>query len=132
MGAGPHAAVVAYPIEMALLQEARAYWKKALDEAECEFATQHKKVIETSAKGGVRAAIPKNFPYVHVDFALQGGYAHVVEDTSEFPRQFAQQTIAGMCELTILDRAYATKEAYWEATRSMKQKFRQDFDWTQS
>lgn len=79
LGGGPHAAVVAYPVDTGVLDEARAYFKKALDEAECEWSAQHKKVIETTAKGGVRDAIPRNFPYVHVDFSLGGGYAHVVE-----------------------------------------------------
>merc|ERR1712014_261118 len=102
----------------------------ALDEAECEFTTQHKKVIECTAKGGVRAAIPKNFPYIYIDFCLGGGYAHVVEDVVEFPKQFLQQTVAGMCELTVLDRAYPSKEQYWEAVRDMKQKFADGFDWT--
>merc|ERR1712023_387384 len=109
LGGGPHMAVVGYPVDLAILDEARAYFKKALDEAECEWSTQHKKVIETTPKRGIRDAIPKGFPYVHIDFSLGGGYAHVVEDASEFPKDFAQQTIAGMCELTVLDRAYATK-----------------------
>merc|ERR1719284_2157696 len=68
----PHAVIVGYPVELPVFSQARSFFKKALDEAECEFETTHKKVIETSAKGGVRAAIPKNFPYVHVDFALGG------------------------------------------------------------
>jgi len=131
MGGGSHTVVVAYPVELAVLSQARSFFKKAFDEAECEWSTQHKKVIETTAKGGVRAAIPKNFPYVHVDFALGGGYAHVVEDAQEFPEKFVQQTIAGMCELTVLDRAYSTKEQYWNSVRAMKEKFK-EFDWTQS
>merc|ERR1712216_279952 len=130
LGAGPHAVMVAYPIDLPVFGQAKSFFKKAFDEAENEFESQHKKVIETTAKGGVRASIPKHFPYVHIDFCLGGGYAHIVEEASEFPREFAQQTIAGMCELTILDRAYSTKEGYWEAVRSMKEKFRKEFDWT--
>jgi len=130
MGAGPHAVVTAYPVELGLLQEARAYWRKAFDEAECEFTVQHRKVIETDAKGGVRRAIPKGFAYVHADFSLGGGYAHVVEDTQEFPRDFAQQTIAGMCQLTVLDRAYTSREAYRVACNETIARFRKGgFDW---
>lgn len=132
MGAGPHTHVVAYPVELPVFSQARSFFKKAFDEAEDEWSTQHKKVIETTAKGGVRSAIPKNFPYVHIDFSLGGGYAHVVEDAEEFPKDFAGQTIAGMCELTVLDRAYPQKEQYWEAMKSMKEKFQKEFDWTQS
>merc|ERR1712115_82100 len=98
LGGGAHCAIIAYPIELGLLAEVRAFWKKALDEAECEFTTQHKKVIETDAKTGVRSKIPKGFPYIHADFAMGGGYAHIVDDTAEFPKDFVQHTIAGMCE----------------------------------
>lgn len=132
LGAGPHAVLIAYPIELPVFSQARSFFKKAFDEAECEWSTQHKKVVETTAKGGVRAAIPKHFPYVHVDFSLGGGYAHVVENAEEFPKAFVSQTIAGMCELTVLDRAYSTKEQYWDALRAMRQKFQKEFDWTQS
>jgi len=132
LGAGPHATIVAYPVELDVFSQARSFFKKAFDEAECEWSTQHKKVIETTAKGGVRAAIPKNFPYVHIDFSLGGGYAHVVEDASEFAEKFVQHTIAGMCELTILDRGYPTQTSYWEALKAMKQAFQKEFDWTQA
>lgn len=130
MGAGPHAAVVAYPIEMGLLVEARAYFKKALDESECEWVAQHKRVIDTDAKGGVRAKVPKHFPYVHVDFCLGGGYAHVVEEAGEFPREFMQQTIAGMCELTVLDRAYASREEHSAAVEKLRSRLADGMDWT--
>jgi len=124
LGGGSHAMLVAYPVELPIFSQARSFFKKAFDEAEDENITQHKKVIETSAKGGVRAAIPKNFPYVHIDFSLGGGYAHIVEDAAEFPKKFAQQTIAGMCELTILDRAYATKDDTARPGRPSSKSFR--------
>lgn len=131
LGAGPHTAIVAYPVEPGLLQEARAYWRKAFDEAECEFTVQHKKVIETDVQGGVRKAIPKGFAYVHATFSLGAGYAHVVEDTQEFPKDFAQQTIAGMSQLTVLDRAYTSREAYRVACQEQIARFRDGgFDWT--
>merc|ERR1712194_483837 len=100
LGAGSHTVIVAYPVEVELLAEVRAYWKKALDEAEDEFTTQHTKVIETDSQNGVRGKIPKNFAYIHADFSGRGGFAHIVEDSVEFQRNFVQHTIAGMCELT--------------------------------
>merc|ERR1712232_259467 len=123
IGAGPHGMVAVYPIELGLLAEARSYWKKTFDDAEDEFITQHKKVIQTDAKGGVRKADPKGFAYVHVDFSLGGGYAHIIEDANEFPRNFARDTIAGMCELTILDRAYSSKEEYRTACTELRKRF---------
>lgn len=132
LGAGPHCCIVAYPIEMDLLVQARTYWKKAFDEAENEFETSHKKVIETDSKGGVRNAVPKGFPYIHVDFSLGGGFAHVIDNVVDFPKDFVQHVMAGMCELTILDRAYTCKEEYRDACKDLKDRFAQDFDWTKA
>lgn len=131
LGGGGHAAIVAYPIELPLLDQARGYWKKALDEAENEFETTHKKVIPTDTKGGVRRAVPKGFPYIHVDFCLGGGYAHIVDNVVDFQRDFVQHTIAGMCELTILDRAYASKDEYRNAGLDLRARFSEGYDWTQ-
>jgi len=130
LGGGPHAAIVAYPVEKGLLIEAPAFWKKALDEVENEFEVQHKKVIKTDAKSGVRGAVPKGFPYVHAEFSVGGGYAHVVENVPEFPRDFMQHTVAGISELTILDRAYLDREDYRRAIQDFKKRFSEGFDWT--
>merc|ERR1719253_830504 len=89
LGGGGHAAIVCYPIPLEILPEVRSYWKKALDEAEDEFETQHKKVIPTDGKTGVRGFVPKGF---------------------------VQDTVAGICELTVLDRAYTDKNQYRNAT----------------
>eukprot|EP00438_Fugacium_kawagutii_P026841 Skav236122 [mRNA] locus=scaffold7369:26340:29376:- [translate_table: standard] len=96
LGAGPHTCIVAYPIEIELLAQAKTYWKKALDEAENEFETSHKKVIETDSKGGARSAVPKGFPYIHVDFSLGGGFVHVIDNVIDFPKDFVQHVMAGM------------------------------------
>jgi len=132
LGAGPHTFITAYPVDLGLLDEVRAFWKKALDEVESEFEVQHKKVIETDARSGVRGKVPKNFLYVHADFSMGGGFAHVIENSAEFPKDFVQHTIAGMCELTILDRAYPDRESYRAATEDFKKRFGQGFDWAQA
>jgi hypothetical protein len=132
MGGGPHAAIIAYPVDLEIFSDARLYWKKALEESECEFTTQHKRVIATDGKGSIRKAVPQGFAYVHVDFSLSGGYAHIVEDSSEFPRDFAQHTMAGMCGLTILDRAYTNRDVYKNACLALRKNFCSSFDWTQS
>ena len=61
-------------------------------EAESEWSTHHAKaVIETSAKKGLHASIPPNFPYVYVQFGYGSGYVHVIDDESQFDAQFARQ-----------------------------------------
>ncbi|CAI7753803.1 unnamed protein product, partial [Closterium sp. NIES-54] len=73
----------------------------ALDEAESEWSQQHsKRILDTRAiRGGLRAAIPPNFPYFHVEFGLQGGYCHVIDDESSFKPSFGRDVIAGMMEM---------------------------------
>lgn len=58
-------------------------------EAESEWA-QHKKVIKVPPKVGPGRAIPTGFPYVCVEFGLDGGFAHVIEDEEKFSRTFAR------------------------------------------
>lgn len=56
---------------------------QAIDEAESEWSQHNaKKIIDTRGKG-LRASIPKNFPYFHVEFGLQGGYAHVIDVSAD-------------------------------------------------
>lgn len=37
--------------------------------------------------------IPKGFPYFAVDFGMQGGFAHVIEDERQFPKYFGKVCI---------------------------------------
>lgn len=58
---------------------------------ECEKEwSDNLKLIDLSKKSGVRKAIPKGFPYFSVNFGLQEGYAHVIENADLFPSNFAQ------------------------------------------
>ncbi|CAI5487037.1 unnamed protein product, partial [Closterium sp. Naga37s-1] len=68
-----HCYVEAFPVPAAVMAQAPLYFKKALDEAESEWSQQHsKRIIDTRAiRGGLRGAIPPNFPYFHVEFGLQ-------------------------------------------------------------
>lgn len=38
----------------------------------------------------VRRAVPKGLPYFAVDFGLDSGFAHVIEDEKMFSKNFAQ------------------------------------------
>lgn len=42
------------------------------------------------SKKDVRHSVPKGFPYFAVDFGLQGGFAHVIEDEQNFPAYFGK------------------------------------------
>ncbi len=57
---------------------------------ECEKEwSNNKKLVDLSAKD-IRRAIPKGFSYFSVDFGLQSGFAHVIEDEKMFPSYFGK------------------------------------------
>jgi hypothetical protein len=64
------------------------YLQKAILECETEWTT-NKKLVDLSGKD-VRRAVPKGLPYFSVDFGLDSGFAHVIEDEKMFPKNFAQ------------------------------------------
>jgi hypothetical protein len=47
----------------------------------------------------IRRGVPKGLPYFWVDFGLDSGFAHVIEEEKYFPKNFAQEIIGGMMEL---------------------------------
>lgn len=73
------------------------YFKKAILESDEEWA-QNAKLIDTRKKG-VRSCIPTGLPYFFVDFGLDGGYAHVIEDTTKFPHYFAKEVVGGLLDV---------------------------------
>ncbi|KFV73058.1 CWF19-like 2, partial [Dryobates pubescens] len=64
------------------------YFKKAIMESDEEWSV-NKKLIDLSAKD-IRKSVPKGLPYFSVDFGLQGGFAHVIEDQHKFPHYFGK------------------------------------------
>ncbi|KAL6040150.1 DWNN a CCHC-type zinc finger [Balamuthia mandrillaris] len=92
-----HTVVDCVPLPSRDAEVAPAYFKKALLEAEGEWS-QNKKVVDTRERG-LRRSIPPDFPYFSVEFGMGGGYAHVIEDAREFPRNFGRDVVAGVVEL---------------------------------
>ena len=57
---------------------------QAIDEAEDEWSQHHAdKLIDTSVKG-LRGSIPKDFPYFHIEFDLNNGFVHVIDEEIQF------------------------------------------------
>uniref|UniRef100_A0A8C5Q0S0 CWF19 like cell cycle control factor 2 n=1 Tax=Leptobrachium leishanense TaxID=445787 RepID=A0A8C5Q0S0_9ANUR len=73
------------------------YFKKAIMECDEEWA-MNKKLIDLSTKD-IRRSVPKGLPYFSVDFGLQGGFAHVIENEHKFPHYFGKEIIGGMLDL---------------------------------
>ncbi|XP_062052939.1 CWF19-like protein 2 isoform X3 [Lepus europaeus] len=73
------------------------YFKKAIMESDEEWS-MNKKLIDLSSKD-IRKSVPRGLPYFSVNFGLQGGFAHVIEDQHRFPHYFGKEIIGGMLDL---------------------------------
>lgn len=98
---------------------APGYFKKTLSDTGSEWG-QHRKIIDTTGKG-VRRAIPKEFPYFHVQFPDGTSFGHVIEDVKGFPKDLGKEVIAGILELEP-EAVRGAHESY-EAQRSRAQAF---------
>jgi len=127
----PHTMVECIPMPKEVGETAPIYFKKAIDESETEW-TDNKKLIPLRGTE-LRKAIPKGFSYMAIDFGLQPGYAHVIENEEQFPANFAHEIIGGMLDLSPnkwrkpVKRAVEEEKA--EAVRLME--MWKDFDWTE-
>lgn len=93
----PHMALNCVSLPREIGDMAPIYFKKAIMECEAEWA-QNKKLVDLKNRD-VRKAVPKGLPYFFVDFAMDAGFAHVIEDEQEFPNNFAQEIVGGMLDL---------------------------------
>lgn len=127
-----HTILECIPVPSAVAQQASGYFKKAILDSDAEWS-QNKKLIDTRGKG-VRRCIPKDFPYFHVEFGLNGGFAHVIEDESKFPFTFGKQVIAGMLKMSpnAVKVNKHTSVAEEEKQRKQFLAIWKDFDWTVS
>ncbi|CAJ0585791.1 unnamed protein product, partial [Mesorhabditis spiculigera] len=123
-----HCVVEAIPVPFEAGDSMPIYFHKAIEECESEWS-DNKKLIKTQ---DLRKQIPRGFDYFAVDFGLQNGYAHVIEDREAFPKNFAHEILGGILELP---------PSSWRNTAPLsfdKQKARADkmkeqwdeFDWT--
>ncbi|XP_067307444.1 CWF19-like protein 2 [Pseudorasbora parva] len=85
------------PLPKELGDMAPIYFKKAIMESDEEWA-MNKKVVDLSSKD-IRQAVPRGLPYFSVDFGLQGGFAHVIENELKFPHYFGKEILGGMLDL---------------------------------
>ncbi|KAJ0228829.1 hypothetical protein HA466_0321710 [Hirschfeldia incana] len=128
-----HCMIECIPIPQEIAKEGPLYFKKAIDEAESEWSQHNaKKLIDTSVKG-LRSSIPKNFPYFHVEFGLDKGFAHVIDDEQEFNSNLGLNVIRGMLELPEEDmyrrRRHESVESQKKAVVSFARQW-EHFDWT--
>ncbi|CAL5392560.1 unnamed protein product [Camellia sinensis] len=128
-----HCMVECIPLPQDIAKQAPLYFKKAIDEAEDEWSQHNsKKLIDTSEKG-LRGSIPKDFPYFHVEFGLNKGFVHVMDDEKQFKSNFGLNVIRGMLRLPEEDMYGRRKHDSVETQKQAVVSFVKDwepFDWT--
>ena len=110
-------------------EDVKGHFLKALQETDEEWS-QNKKIIDTSLKtGGLRSALPrKHFPYFYVDFRLDQGYAHVIEDAEKFGGgDFGRDLMASL--LKVSRNEWRTRRTTLEELKRFCELFKA-FDWT--
>ncbi|WVY98476.1 hypothetical protein V8G54_030627 [Vigna mungo] len=128
-----HCMVECIPLPQDIAKEAPLYFKKAIDEAEDEWSQHNaKKLIDTSQKG-LRNSIPKHFPYFHVEFGLNKGFVHVIDDEKQFNSSLGLNVLRGMLQLAEEDmyrrRRYEAVEVQKQLVASFSKEW-DHFDWT--
>lgn len=127
-----HCLIECIPIPYEVAGQAPLYFKKAIDEAEDEWG-QHemKKLIPTS--GNLWQVIPANFAYFHVEFGLDKGFVHVIDDDSNFNSGFGLNVIRGLLRLPEEDmyrrRRHEPVEKQKQAVASFAREW-EPLDWT--
>ncbi|RUS17389.1 hypothetical protein BC937DRAFT_90041 [Endogone sp. FLAS-F59071] len=101
-----HTIIEVIPMPRDLALDAPAYFKvrgwgvvmvvscEGILGSESEWS-QHKKLIDTVARGGFRRSMVKEMPYFHVWFGPDGGYGHVIEDEGEWDERFGKVSPTG-------------------------------------
>uniref|UniRef100_A0A8C4R4H7 CWF19 like cell cycle control factor 2 n=1 Tax=Eptatretus burgeri TaxID=7764 RepID=A0A8C4R4H7_EPTBU len=84
------------PLDHDLGNLAPMYFKKAIQECDEEWS-MNKKLVDLSQQD-IRRVVPKGLPYFSVDFGLQGGFAHIIEDKQKFPHYFGKEVLGGMLD----------------------------------
>ncbi|OMO54764.1 hypothetical protein CCACVL1_27586 [Corchorus capsularis] len=128
-----HCMIECIPLPREIASEAPSYFRKAIDEAEDEWSQHNaKKLIDTSEKG-LRSSIPKNFPYFHVEFGLNKGFVHVIDDETQFKASLGHNVIRGMMQLPEEDMYRRRRHQSVEEQKQAVASFACDwepFDWT--
>ena len=126
-----HTVIDCRPLPKDEFLDAPIYFKKAILESDEEWAS-HKKLYDSRGGKPIAQLIPKGFPYFHVEFGLDGGFAHVIEDREQFPEQFGKSVICGILQEPadiVLRNRVQSKEEEWKRVKAFLTCYKA-FDWT--
>jgi len=128
----PHMVIECIPLDEDMGSMLPMYFQKAIQECETEWS-DNKKLVKLKEKN-ISRNIPKGLPYFHVDFGMDLGFAHVIEEEADWNRRFGHEVVGGM-----LDTDPRTmRNPPWEQFDEQKKKVIQfggmwaEFDWTKT
>ena len=112
-------------------------FKKAIMETDEQWGQsiregQNKRLIDTRVKG-LRRSIPKGFPYFAVEFEMEGGFAHVVEEEADFKPYFGFEIVGNMVGAPPSTWLNPRRERFEDQKRKVIKFGKQwaDYDWTE-
>ncbi|KAI3879603.1 hypothetical protein MKX03_017601 [Papaver bracteatum] len=128
-----HCLVECIPLSREIAKQTPLYFKKAIDEAEDEWSQHNAKKLMYISANGLRGSIPKDFPYFHVEFGLDKGFVHVIDDERQFKSNFGINVIIGMLQLPDQDMYQHRQKNDPESQKKFVELFAREwesFDWT--
>jgi hypothetical protein len=135
-----HTFIECYPIPKTDANQAPLFFQKAILEFDNdEFSTTHQRVLKFSLpRQTIRTTIPDRFAYFMVQFGLESGLAHHIENKAEFPTNFGKSVVATILRLDPDRDSYTSgrdRRASYDAEMKIAAAFKDEwkpFDWTSS
>ena len=112
----PHMVIECIPVPEDLGSMLPMYYQKAIQECETEWS-DNVKLVKLKDRN-ISRNIPKGLPYFHVDFGLDNGFAHVIEDEENWNRRFGHEIVGGMMDI----EARVMRNPPWEQFDQQKAK----------
>ncbi|GAW83581.1 debranching enzyme-associated ribonuclease [Plasmodium gonderi] len=122
-----HTYINCYIIPMELLEKAKIYFKKNMEDVNSLYR-ENKQLIITNNKYAPYNVIPKNIPYISVNFSLVETYIQVIENNYDY---------VNMCKCIFTDifkkdkfyKYFQNFQQYVNSVESFKNLY-QKYDWT--
>ena len=126
-----HMCIECIPVPREEGELAPMYFKKAILESDEEWS-QNRKLIDTRQKG-VRNSIPSGLPYFFVEFGMDGGYGHIIEDQTKFPHYFGREVVGGLVDAEPRLWLKPHKESFEKQKQKVLKlsEWWRPYDWTQ-
>jgi hypothetical protein len=128
-----HTAIDCFPLPKRDANIAPMFFQKAIQESGGEWATHQKLHDFKLPKRTIRNTIPAGFAYFMVQFAVDSGFAHHIEQKQDFSPNFGKSVIGGILELDETLYSGQPRRQSIETEKRLASDFKagwNDFDWT--